>query len=92
MKSTPIPNKVALLSYRPHETSVPVLVAKGQGELANRILDVASQHNIPLVTQPDLLEHLYKLQINHPIPPNLYSSVATLLAFVLLADQIQPKP
>ncbi|AFG37296.1 EscU/YscU/HrcU family type III secretion system export apparatus switch protein [Spirochaeta africana] len=60
----------------------PVLVGKGQRLHAERILEIAREHGIQVVQDPDLLEELYPLQIEELIPESLYESVARLLQFV----------
>ncbi|MBK9796126.1 MAG: EscU/YscU/HrcU family type III secretion system export apparatus switch protein [Holophagaceae bacterium] len=75
--------RAAALRYRPEapfEDAAPRLVAKGQGLLAERILDLARQHGVSITKDPDLLSALEPLDLNRLIPPELFQAVAVLLA------------
>ncbi len=74
--------KVAALKYKPKEDSAPKVVAKGSGQIADKILEVARQHGIPLKEDRQLVEVLSAIDLNREIPPELYKAVAEILAFV----------
>ena len=76
----------AALGYDPNKTEAPKLVAKGQGELADRIIALAKEHNIPIREDHDLVQVLSKLDLEQEIPPELYHTIAELLAFVYRAN------
>jgi flagellar biosynthetic protein FlhB len=61
----------------------PVVIAKGADLLAKRIREIAIEHGVPIMENPPLARTLYdKVEIDHPIPPNLYAAVAQVIAFV----------
>jgi flagellar biosynthesis protein len=60
----------------------PTISAAGQGELAERIIALAKEHNIPIRRDPDLVALLAQLDVGQVIPPELYTLVAEVLAFV----------
>ena len=70
------------LRYNEARDQAPVVVAKGWGEIAQKILDLARENDIPLYEDSDLLEVLSKLDITEEIPPELYQAVAEVLAYV----------
>lgn len=74
--------KVAALKYRPTEDAAPKVVAKGSGWLADKILEVAKEHHVPLKQDSQLVEVLSSIDLNREIPPELYKAVAEILAFV----------
>ncbi|MDI6801701.1 MAG: EscU/YscU/HrcU family type III secretion system export apparatus switch protein [Thermodesulfovibrionales bacterium] len=74
--------KAAALRYKHGKDSAPKLVAKGSGKVAERILAIAKEHNIPLKDDPQLVEVLSTLDLYQEIPPDLYRAVAEILAFV----------
>lgn len=74
--------KAAALRYRHEIDRAPSLVAKGRGVIAERIIEVAKKHNIPLKRDPALIEVLSELDIDQEIPPELYRAVAEILAYV----------
>ncbi len=74
--------KAVALQYRHQVDRAPKVVAKGQGIIAERIIEIAAEHNIPLKRDPALIEVLSKMELEHEIPPELYRAVAEILAFV----------
>lgn len=74
--------KAVALRYQPGEDAAPVVVAKGAGVIADRILAIAEKHNIPFYQDPDLVEILSSIDLGNLIPPELYKAVAEALIFV----------
>ena len=74
--------KAAALRYIPEQDTAPRIVAKGTGYIAEKILSIAKEHNIPLRDDPQLIEVLSALDLYQEIPPDLYKAVAEVLAFV----------
>jgi flagellar biosynthesis protein len=74
--------KAVALRYRPGTDTAPKVAAKGVGPVAEKIIEIARQHGIPLKDDPDLVEVLSKLDIEAEIPAGVYVVVAELLAFV----------
>ena len=71
------------LSYKEGGTAAPIVVAKGAGEIARRIREIAQQHNVPMLEAPPLARALYRhCEIGQPIPADLYSAVAEVLTWV----------
>lgn len=76
----PGPSKSAALAYS--GVGAPRLLARGEGELARRIVAKASEHDVPIVQEEQLTELLCQLPLGEEIPPQLYVAVAEVLAFV----------
>jgi len=74
--------KVAALKYNHGEDRAPKVVAKGRGALAEKILDTARQHGIPIREDKTLVDILSSLDLYQEIPQELYKAVAEILAFV----------
>ena len=72
----------AALGYDPDKPDAPRLVAKGYGDLADRIIELAQKHDIPIREDRDLVAVLAKLDFDQKIPPELYRTIAELLAFI----------
>ncbi|MFB3787582.1 MAG: flagellar biosynthesis protein FlhB [bacterium] len=71
------------LKYTPDEHPAPQVIAKGRNLLAQRIKEIALEHNIPIVENRPLAQSLYKLVgVGGLIPPDLYQAVAEVLAYV----------
>jgi flagellar biosynthesis protein len=76
------PIKAAALKYEHGRDAAPQLVAKGQGLVAERILELARANSIPVHEDPALVEILSKMEILDQIPPECYRVVAEILAFI----------
>lgn len=79
------PEHVAVaLRYESGAMTVPEVVAKGRGELAQRIRHVAREHRVPIVENPPLARALHAaVRIGDTIPPAHYRAVAEIIGFVL---------
>lgn len=61
----------------------PTLVAKGTELFAQKIKDIAREHNIPIIENPPVARALFRfVEINRQIPPDLYKAIAEILIFV----------
>ncbi|KOP67616.1 FhlB domain-containing protein [Bacillus sp. FJAT-18019] len=79
--------KAVALKYTPGESEAPIVVAKGQGKLAESILDRAKEHGVPVQEDAALVEILSKLDLDQQIPAELYQLVAEVLTYVYQADR-----
>lgn len=71
------------LKYVAEEMESPMLVAKGTELIAKKIIDIATEHNIPVIDNPPVARAIFRIvDINHLIPPDLYKAVAEILLFV----------
>ena len=59
----------------------PKVTAKGRGETAEKILQLASDHGITLQHEKELVELLLLVELNHEIPQSLYVAIAEIIAF-----------
>jgi flagellar biosynthesis protein len=75
-------SKAVALRYDKQEDHAPRVVAKGKGYLANKIIAVAREHDIPLYEDKNLVQVLEALDLETEIPPELYRAVAEVLAFI----------
>lgn len=65
------------------EMLAPVIVAKGQDLIAQRIKEIAKENSVVIVENKILARALYAaVEINQPVPPELYQAVAEVLAYV----------
>lgn len=78
------PTRLAVaLSYDSETMSAPLLTAKGAGLIAKRIKEIARENNIPVIEDKPLARALFQhVEINNPVPDNLYQAVAEVLAYV----------
>ncbi|GJM84058.1 hypothetical protein HMSSN139_65540 [Paenibacillus sp. HMSSN-139] len=80
--------KAVALKYDPGQGEAPVVVAKGKGLIADRILDAALEHGIPVQEDAALVEVLSKLDLDQQIPAELYDLVAEILTFIYRSDKM----
>lgn len=73
---------VVALEYHSETDVVPKVTAKGEGLVAERIIELAKENEVPIKEDPDLVQILSQVDINKEIPPSVYKVVAELLAFV----------
>ncbi len=76
------------LEYGPRPT--PVVTAKGQGEVAEKILAEARAAGVYVAQDPQLLALLSQLEPDQEIPPDLYTAVAVLLSWVYWLKGMRP--
>jgi len=71
----------------------PQVVAKGSSILAERIMEVAREHKVPILQAPPLARALYRhAEIGDEIPQRLYTAVAQVLAYVYQLKQAPAGP
>src|SRR5260370_18588327 len=75
-------SQVVALRYRPGTDPAPKVTAKGSGHVADKILELARKHYIPVRQDKALVQVLSALDLNESIPPHVYKVVAEILAFV----------
>jgi flagellar biosynthetic protein FlhB len=64
-------------------SEAPEVVAKGADLVAARIREIASEHGVPIVSDPPLARTLHaSVEVGQVIPADLYQAVARVLAFV----------
>ncbi len=76
------------LRYKRGEDAAPVVVAKGQRKMAQRIREIAEQNNVPIVEDKPLARALFKVAvIDMSIPEDFYKAVARILAQLEFLDK-----
>lgn len=76
------------LRYDPDKMDAPVVVAKGQRLIAERIRSLAVDHDVPIVERPPLARTLFKnVEVGHSVPETLFRAVAEVMAFVYQVDR-----
>ena len=85
---SPLPGRRRAVALRYDEASemAPRVLAKGQGDVAERIIALAEQHGIPLHEDQDLVRLLSILDLDVEVPPTLYRALAEVLAHIYRAN------
>ncbi len=82
VKKDPDISVAAAVEYHGARDQAPRLTAKGRGAIAEKIIELAQKHKVPIRKDPSLVEILSRLDIGEEIPPELYRAVAEIFAFL----------
>ena len=83
-------NRIAVALEYDGETA-PKVTAKGMNDIADKIIDVATEHGIPLQQNDGLIEVLSEMNLSDEIPENLYRAIAEVIAFAYIITGKFPK-
>ncbi|MDD9911520.1 MAG: EscU/YscU/HrcU family type III secretion system export apparatus switch protein [Alphaproteobacteria bacterium] len=83
----PITTKAAALSYDQDKDAAPKLTAKGKGKVAESILAVAREHDIPIHQDADLMEVLETVEVDQEVPLEVYAIVAEIFSYIYKVNQ-----
>lgn len=78
----PKDKKATALKYDPDQNSAPQVIAKGNNQIAKKIIAKAEENNIPIYQDDKLVENLIQLDLEEEIPEELYQVVAEVLSFI----------
>ena len=71
------------LRYKPDQDQAPLVLAKGQDQVALRIVKVAEEHGVAVVENVPLARSLYaSTELGQEIPPEFYNAVAEVLVYL----------
>jgi flagellar biosynthesis protein len=84
--------KAVALHYEEKKDNAPKVVASGKGRVAERILELAREHEVPVHRDPTLVDMLSYVDVGSEIPSELYGLVAEVLVFVYNIDKKATKP
>lgn len=70
------------LGFEPGQDPAPKVVAKGQGELADRIIELAHESGVEVKQDRELVMVLSELDLDTIIPVEVYEAVAQILSYV----------
>ncbi|WP_210713582.1 EscU/YscU/HrcU family type III secretion system export apparatus switch protein [Pseudomonas sp. MWU349] len=79
MKHSAPPLQAIALKYDGQQA--PTLTAKGDDELAEAILKIARDYEVPIYENAELVKLLARLELGESIPPELYRTIAEIIAF-----------
>lgn len=79
--------KAVALQYDKKSGTAPKVLAKGKGLVAEKIIETAESHDVPVFVDEKLSNQLMQLQIGQEIPESLYAVVAEVLVFISRIDE-----
>lgn len=74
------------LGFHPEKDEAPKILATGKGYMAQKIIEVAEEHDLPIYKDERLSSQLQNLEVGESIPPELYNIVAEILVFIAGID------
>ncbi|NLJ97740.1 MAG: flagellar biogenesis protein [Tissierellia bacterium] len=78
--------KAVALTYKEQHT-IPKIIGKGKGKIADKLLEIGEKEGIEIYEDKELVEDLYRLDINEAIPPELYEAVSRIIVFIYYLDK-----
>ncbi len=82
----PPSTKAVALGYKRGEDAAPRVLARGQGEVAERIVALALAHDVKVREDGDLVQILETCDLDETIPTEAFAAVAEILAYVYMAN------
>lgn len=83
-------SQAVAVTYQPESGKVPFVSAQGDDELAQAIIQLALQHEVPIYENASLVRWLSQLELHEEIPEVLYQVMAEILAFVYALEGKRP--
>lgn len=84
--------KAIALTYDTDISDAPRITAKGDGHIAEQILQVAFAHGIPVRRDSDLTEILDAIDIDSEIPLEAFAAVAEILNYIYKINRLYGNP
>ncbi len=84
------PTHIAIaLRYNPQiGDNAPIVLAKGKGAVAEKIIHIARLNDVPVVRREELARAMYPIvEVGEEIPPRFYKAVAQILAFIIRRER-----
>ena len=79
--------KAVALKYEKESLNAPVVIAKGKGETAKKILQKAKEFDIPIFQNKALAESLLSVEVDEQIPPELYKAVVEVFVWLMKSEE-----
>ena len=84
------PPLAVALQYQRQRDPAPKIIAKGEGDVALKILELAREHGVAVKEDPDLAQLLSAVELETQIPVEAFVAVAEILAFIYRAKNQGP--
>lgn len=75
--------KAVALTYDEDKKAAPVIVASGMGHLAQKIVETAEKHGVPVYEDNSLATMLTQLDLGSEIPEELYQAIVDIYIYFL---------
>ena len=71
----------------PEWAEAPYISAKAKGSIAQRLVEIAEENDVPVVENAEMANVLSLQSVGSFIPESTYSAIATIFAFVIKLDE-----
>lgn len=85
------PAYAVALGYTPEKDNAPKVLAKGQGQVAEKIIQIAIDEGIEIRQDADLIEILKAVDIDQEIPIEAFAAVAEIISYIYKANAASGK-
>ena len=82
-----INTKAVALKYKAYEDMAPKVVAKGRGELAERIIQKAKEFDVPLFQNEELADMLLNVEVGEEVPSKMYDAVVEIFIWLYKLEE-----
>ncbi len=74
--------RAVAIQYLEEEDGAPRVVARGRGSVADQILRIAKENDVPDYEDGELVRLLETIDLDEEIPPELFYAIAEVLVFI----------
>ncbi len=74
--------RAVAIQYLEEEDAAPRVIAKGRGDVAEQILQIARENDVPDYEDGELVRLLEAIDLDNEIPPELFYAIAEVLVFI----------
>jgi flagellar biosynthesis protein len=79
--------KAVALKYKAYEENAPKVIAKGNGEIAKKIIEKAKEFDVPLFQNEELANMLLNVEVGEEIPPKMYEAVVEVFIWLYKLEE-----
>lgn len=85
--NTPLNKRAVALIYEQNKQRAPKVAAKGEGFLAEKIIQKAKEYEIPIFQSKALVDSLINVELDAEIPPTLYQAVVEVFIWLYQTEK-----
>lgn len=85
------PGQASAAALRYDGSGAPVIVASGMGNLAEKIVEVASESGVPVYEDSSLATVLAQMELGREVPEELYQAIVEIYIYFLEFDPNDPE-
>ena len=80
-------NKAVAMKYKAYEDNAPKLIAKGSGEIANKIIQKAKEYDVAIFQNEELTNMLMNVELDSEVPSELYQAVVEVFVWLRQTEE-----